>query len=192
MSFAQNPKHRDQTEAIGSKSRSSGGPKVEGGDSYWAHLVAKQLLKARSHVSKGQLFLGPPDFGGSPHTHTHLEVQLQCLLTRPTSPPCPHPTPPTRTGSSESESLPETWGAPSRASALPAAQLPGFLLGHPVPRALLGRSAPGQHLHPGNISQLGRSTAVPSSLSTSVSAFKSPVEQNSVVAPQNNKCRIAM
>ena len=119
---------------------------MEGGDSYCAHLVAKQLLKARSHVSKGQLFLGPPDFGGSPHTHTHLEVQLQCLLTRPTSPPCPHPTPPTRTGSSESESLPETWGAPSRASALPAAQLPGFLLGHPVPRALLGRSAPGHPL----------------------------------------------
>ena len=57
---------------------------------------------------------------------------------------------------------------------------------------LLGRSAPGQHLHLGNISQLGRSTAVPSSLSTSVSAFKSPVEQNSVVVPQNNKCRIAL
>ena len=40
--------------------------------------------------------------------------------------------------------------------------------------------------------QLGERTAVPSSLSASVSAFKSPVEQNSVVVPQNNKCRITM
>lgn len=42
--------------------------------------------------------------------------------------------------------MPETWGAPSRAPALPAAQLPGFLLGHLVPQALLGRSAPGHPL----------------------------------------------
>ena len=40
---------------------------MEGGDRYSAQLVAKQLLKARSHVSRGQLFLGPPDFG--PCTH---------------------------------------------------------------------------------------------------------------------------
>ena len=47
-------------------------------------------------------------------------------------------------------------------------------------------SVPGQHL------SAWQKGCRASSLSTSISAFKSPIEQNSVVVHQNNKCRITM
>ena len=70
---------------------------MEGGDRYWAHLVAKQLLKARSRVSRGQLFLGPPDFGGSPHTTPTQKYDCSAFSGLPPPlPSTPHPSYPHR------------------------------------------------------------------------------------------------
>lgn len=125
-------------------------PKVEGGERYWAHPVAKQLLGATSHVSRGQLFPGPPDFGESPLTHTHRKYDCSAFSGLP--PPLPAPTPPhlPTQGTSESGSLTETWAAPSGASALSAAQLLGCSLG------IRSRRPSWADLHPGILCFLPR------------------------------------
>lgn len=141
--FAQNPKHQDQTEATGSKSRSSGGPKGGGRGQVLGPPCSKTAPQSQVTCKQRPALPGPSRLWGFTPHHTHPEVRLQRLLRLTTSPPLSTPPQLPAQGTRESERLPETWGVPSRAPALPAAQLPGFLLGHPVPQALLGRSAPG-------------------------------------------------
>ena len=125
-------------------------PKVEGGERYWAHPVAKELLGATSHVSRGQLFPGPQTLGVLP-TPTPAR-KYDCSAFSGLPPPLPAPTPPhlPTQATSESGSLTETWGAPSKTSALPTAQLLRFLPGH------RSRRPSWADLHPGILCFLPR------------------------------------
>ena len=147
--FAQNPKHRGQTEAIRSKSQSSGGPKSGVRREVSGPPCSKTA--PRSHVTCKQRPALPGSsrlWGFSPHPHPpgNMTVAPSQAYHLPTQPPPHLPT----QGTSESGSLTETWGAPSKASALPTAQLPRFLLGH------RSRRPSWADLHPGILCFLPR------------------------------------